>query len=244
MNKQEVVKKFLLTPIFRDYTNQIKFHNGIIGSGQNYDHEFDPDMSNIAIKFYKIIYDIDIINNDGSIIGSESEGIDTRIAGDTMCSFNTVANKFESAGNCKANRTPYPCWPLSLQRFRILYHCLANFWLLPLNEGRTLNGKYKVKDYMDKYLKQIKNNYTNYFKSYKTYINQFDSFETFSKKHFLIDSNYISNDKIVEFSDKDPEQIVAAMINFIEARADAISKSEYQDKLYNLYLEIRSKGIV
>lgn len=62
-------------------------------------------MSNLAIEFYKIIYDIDdiddILDESGNLLFGK------QFAGDTMCSFNTIANKVPEAGRSKKQRTDY-----------------------------------------------------------------------------------------------------------------------------------------
>lgn len=75
-NKQEELYKILLLPIKKQKMDSYKIEEKVIYSGTKYGTTFDPDMSNIAIKFYSVIYGIE----EEKLI-SKSEGF---IKGDTM----------------------------------------------------------------------------------------------------------------------------------------------------------------
>lgn len=118
-----------------------KRYNGIfrvnnkINTGQKYYSSADEDMSDFAIGFYNILYKESlnsnpILKNDGYLLNKE-------FAGDTMNSVNTIENITPGAGKTIKERTEEGKWPEYLQNYHDKYHCLANFWLLPMDVGRT-----------------------------------------------------------------------------------------------------------
>lgn len=242
MNKQETVCDFLITPI-SEY-RELRYVSNSIGTTQRYHSGFDPDMSDIAIEFYKIIYNIDeLLDENGYLL------FDKQLAGDTMCSFNTIANKVPKAGKSRKKRTSFDEWPEFLKDYHNLYHCLANFWLLPLWVGRSyprMPSEYRwgsktkrgIDDYMDCYLSFLKEgHYSEFIGQYVQYGKMYASFDEFCDKHYLTGKNcYIRNGEIFMYSHEDnSEEIVRSMTNLIKARAEQISKDEKVcDKLYDL----------
>ncbi|MDO4799577.1 MAG: hypothetical protein Q4A52_03550, partial [Bacillota bacterium] len=67
-----------------------------------------------------------------SLLDAQGYLVDKEFAGDTMCSFHTVANRTPGAGSSASRRTAPENWPQILREFYRSYHCLANFWLLPM----------------------------------------------------------------------------------------------------------------
>lgn len=136
--KQIKVKEILLIPIHVDknLNYEIFIHNGIIYSGQRYGKTKkyeDPDMSDIAVEFYEILYGIKILNENNGI---EFPGY----AGDTMNSYKSVA-KFALEDK--------------RQEWYLRYHCLANFWLYPYKKTRRESkypGRVSCNDSLDAYL--------------------------------------------------------------------------------------------
>ena len=252
--EQEVVKKILLTPIKPEKETEIKWVSEGIASSQRYYSVFDCDMSDLAIGFYRILYDKDIINKAGRLV-------DREFAGDTMCSFNTIANRVPGAGKTKNQRTSFEKWPAYLQDYSKSYHCLANFWLLPLQIGRKsakeYNGECKKKkwgrnsDYTDRFLLLLKQDFDSFMKEYSRYGECFSDFKSFAKEHFLSgEENYVSkamevnlfsiketSEGIVESNEK-PEIIIESMMNRIRARAEAIAQSEKCNELYKWMVEL------
>ncbi len=237
-DKENKVYKFLLTPI--KCSNIIILNKNGITSTQLYKSNFDPDMSDVAVKFYKILYGEDILDN-GKLKSKE-------FAGDTMCSFNTVANLVPEAGKSKKQRTEYEKWPDYLKDYYDFYHCLANFWLLPMWVGRsypTMPEQHKwasksaFGDYMDRFLTLLNNDdsYEKFIDQYKSYGGKFPSFEAFVKGHYICgEINFVSDKyEVIKYSDTDdPEKIVESMEEKIRARASAISKDSIVcDKLYD-----------
>lgn len=244
MNKQEIVYNFLLMPIKNTGKIMSCKANSIITT-QTYHCNYDPDMSDIAIAFYKIIYGIDKLIEDGKLTYNKE------LAGDTMCSFNTIANCIPEAGNSAKQRTPYINWPDYLKNYYDCYHCMANLWLLPLWIGRSYpkmeqqhrwasKSKNGINDYMDRFLLFLKNgNYPKFTNQYEIYGKNFPSFDDFCKKHYLMGPNcYVEPDgTITEYSqDGSPEKIIKRMADLIKARAELISKDQEKcDKLFLLW---------
>lgn len=125
--KQNDARKILLTPI--EFGEEISFENNRIFTKQTYSGSLDPDMSDLAVGFYGIIYGLKILTDSGKLLKKD-------FAGDTMCFFNTVANRIPEAGRLKKQRTSIENWPAYLQDY-YKYRCLANFWVLPMEVGRT-----------------------------------------------------------------------------------------------------------
>lgn len=242
--KKKIVIDFLQKPIIRG--DAMLLTDSRIVSSQTYYSSFDPDMSTIAIEFYKIIYELDSLIDENGLL------IDKQFAGDTMCSFNTIANMVQEAGRSAKTRTPYSEWPDFLKNYYNSYHCLANFWILPIWIGRSWikmpsehrwasKSKKGTDDYVDRYLSFMKDKqiYERFKIKYNEYGKKFDSYEKFTKNHFLKgDKNYIRDGEIYLFSNNKPENIVNDILELIEARAEAISESKYCDKLYDLYLSL------
>jgi hypothetical protein len=118
---------FLLAPIVKDdlviryddqrhviHSTNIMYHPG----------SWDPDMSDVAIQWYQQVLYPDLYHEDQLILG------------DTMHSFNTMANRIPGAGSSRLMRTSEAEWPEFLRRYYHHYHCLANFWVLPAAIGR------------------------------------------------------------------------------------------------------------
>lgn len=189
--KQKNIFRLLLCPI--NVSNRLETKFSVNGNVINSRHTFgtlDPDMSDIAIEFYSIIYKS--ILNDEPILKNDGTLVNDYYVGDTMNSFNTVA-RF-------ASKKKKEQWGNS-------YHCLANFWLLPSNIGRGSNKKGKSsggtftnpltvesfnkgkRDFMDRFLK-IEHQY---------------DLEKFAEGHF-INGIYVEKDSdtenyhVIEFS--------------------------------------------
>lgn len=154
--KDELVK-ILLTPIVCTERSkgipQIRRNDSIIESTQTYDGILDPDMSDFTTGFYEIIYKK--IINENHIVDNSGIIKDCCFAGDTMNSFNSIANITPGAGKSKNLRTPIDQWPCELKNYHRIYHSLANFWILPMCIGRR-SMKLNRYDSMDIFLKKVK----------------------------------------------------------------------------------------
>lgn len=252
--KQNIVKQFLLTPIFYNKKHsKDRIDKGFILTKSTYSYEcdghiylsnFDCDMSNVAIKFYSIIYEM----KENEILDKNGIPKTKEIVGDTMCSFKTAASDYLKKQTQSDIKKLYPYWPSFIQKFRIKYHCLANMWLLPEIFGRKSRKVVKGKssyDYMDRFLSEIIDDYNNIFSEYPQYKDKFNNFDEFVNKHFINgDNNYVSGRKIKHFSDDnlDKKIVIESMMKLIETRADAISKSKYCDQLYAFCTELIENG--
>lgn len=203
----------------------------IILSGQEYGNVPDEDMSDFSVGFYKKLYNIEM--NDSFI-------------GDTMNSFNAIS-KYASKEKKK--------------EWKAFYHCLANFWVLPLEIGRKA-GKYSkgrgagkvtdevinfnkgMRDYMDRFLMDLKSREDEYGNAFKDY---FEKFEDFRNQHY-IDEIYMDNQgEIIKFSIIDKkyvkvneeliDSIIDKMIDNIYKRAVNIAKSKKSDELLEYFKE-------
>ncbi len=256
VDKREIVRKFLCMPIVKSNKKGIIriTEDDKIETSQSYKSHFDPDMSDVAVEFYKILYGIDVLLKQEKPF---------EFAGDTICSFNTIANRVPGAGKSKEQRTEYNCWPDYLQKYCDFYHCLANFWILPSYIGRSYpkmpkeyrwvsktgpgDGR-KIEDYMDRFLLFIRkeDNYRKLKEQYPKYGGKFENYDRLIEKHYLVgENNFVFNDKITLFSEHEesPEKIVEGMISLIKGRAKAISESdEIMPKLYELYDRCINKG--
>lgn len=197
----------------------------------------DEDMSDFAIGFYEIIYES--IINAKSLIENDSL-TDAKFAGDTMNSFETIANLFPEAGNCKKRRTLPEAWPIELQQYKEQYHCLANFWILPIEIGRKIDKenilckgsyKYKIRDYVDRFLIQLEK--SNEGIKYMNY----DDFSMFAKVQFIYGSYVYSDGSIYNFSadESNPYLLIDKIMDRIKIRATAIANSDYAERLWNYF---------
>ena len=231
--KNEVIK-ILMTPIKVNSRNQgetiIEIKDNIICSTQTYEGPFDEDMSDFAVGFYEILYKS--LLKEKKIL-HEKKLVDSACAGDTMNSFNTIANRVPEAGKSRKQRTCKEEWPEYLSNFKDHYHCLANFWLLPMEIGRKSNHRYsktRCKDYMDRFLNKISKEFEKVMdrKKYK-------DFEEFKKLHFLEGSYIDAEDgKVLSFSNssKNPaEEVIESMNQKIYKRAEMIANSPVGEKL-------------
>ena len=254
MDKKKQVEEILLMPI-----NVIGYSgmNGVkikkAGKGiettqsyypyKNYPIGLDPDMSDFAIGFYEILYN-DFLSN--PILNGAETLFNNEFAGDTMNSFNTIANKVPEAGKSNKQRTKISEWPNYLQEYYYQYHCLANFWILPMVVGRKLDDEYckgycdwfssdgGMQDYMDRFLKTVNDSFSLYKKMYATYFGKIDTFEDFLNLHFLNDV-YVRDGRISFYSSLEPEEIVRTATDNIVRRAIAISNSEYMEELWKYF---------
>lgn len=254
MNKKEQVIKVLLTPInVTGYSGKdgvsIKKTENCIETTQtyypykSYDINIDPDMSDFAIGFYEIIYR-DIL--DFPMLNSSDTLSDVEFAGDTMNTFNTIANRVPGAGKSRKCRTPISEWPEYLQRYYFQYHCLANFWILPMIVGRKIDNKYckgyydkfasdgGIQDYMDRFIQKLEGSFDKYKESYVGYFNKIPSLDAFFTSHIL-NGSYVNNGEVLSFSNYEPIKFVSSATDMIEKRANAIGNSKYMDELWEYF---------
>ncbi|WEV43187.1 hypothetical protein OZX56_06485 [Lactobacillus sp. ESL0684] len=261
------VKTVLLMPIEAiTGKNQLFKHQNKIYSSQSYYSGPDQDMTDFAVEYYEIIYQ-NIIPNQ-HILRKPSDYLNAKFennsfAGDTINSFNWIANLTPEAGKNSTQRTAYNNWPKYLQNYFQEYHCLANFWLLPSKIGRGGKVKSKIElmcpksknschDYMDSYLEYIFENWAELsMKSTENeYFSQFTDWVDFVRQHFLYKIYTDENYHVVMYSkSKDPKFMVEHIMKMIALRADAIANSKFNEELYNYFVECgligkNSKGTI
>ncbi len=234
----------------RDFpTEEIFMHNGIIYSSQRYNSGPDPDMSDISVAFYEIIYNNTLHKESDSksfsVLREYKKGeklpngetaknpiydfTNPDVAGDTMNSYNSVA-KFASEDKRKE-------WYLS-------YHCLANFWLIPYSIGRT-SMKWSNYDSLDLFLNAIKKNdnrmMTHPYFNYKKFLCETGIFcyGKFLDTHYLTGyTTLVKKEKCNEQYKDNSDKIINQMIECIELRADNIVRNEeICNKLYDFFKE-------
>lgn len=180
-----------------------------------YEFKSDCDMSDFACGFYEIIYK-DILNGK-KVVDEKGNFTDKNFAGDTMTSISKLPELKEK------------------------YHCLANFWLLPMDIGRTAKNKWckvsednNVDDFMDRFLSLLKCEFKTYEELYESYFNKID-FNDFSEIHFLKNSYVDDTYDVNKFSDKIDSTTSDIVFQFMKKRATAISNSKYAEELWEYF---------
>lgn len=186
------------------------------GEPFRYPFTADCDMSDFACGFYEIIYAP--LLNGKKIVDEAGNFVDKEFAGDTM----TSASK--------------------LPGLRDNYHCLANFWLLPMEIGRTSKNdwtktskKYDVQDFMDRFLSLLKENFDEYKCKYSSYFENINTFECFVKTHYLDGSYVEEKDTVIQFSNNIDSSTSDRVFELIKCRAKNISESKYVNELWRYF---------
>lgn len=245
------VKEILLCPIIASkHFDGIRLFtdsegNKIILSGQKYGSIADEDMSDFAIGFYETVYQglipDKLLKEDGGLSNMQ-------FAGDTMNA------KVYCGKDVDANSS-----------WKSKYHCLANFWLLPVNVGRssaktpTDERKYSkskngINDFLDKFLKHYSDNYIEYAHTYGDYVNCMaqdrdedknskpTGIGAFYKNHCLLGS-FVENEndgyKITNFSCDNKKldiNICEDVWNLIKRRAGKLAE-ECGEQLYEYFFK-------
>ncbi len=189
-------------------------------------------MSDFAVGFYEILYQNLLDSN--HMLDKYGNLINFEFAGDTMNSFETTANRTPGAGKAKVLRTPESEWPEYLREYAHSYHCLANFWVLPMETGRSIQGKLnkarRALDYMDRYLLVLYDE-VKFDGEERFYHNCFQNWQDFLDTHFL-QSGYLEGDTIRIFSQGTAEEFIRGAIKAMEGRAKDIAKSKYAEPLW------------
>ena len=240
----EQVRKILLMPVecckdYKDGSIKINKEDEKIISSQMYYPQYikpdtgkpfrypnwnpDEDVSDFACGFYEIIYK-EILSGH-TIIDKFGNLSDKQYCGDTMTSVSKIPQLKDS------------------------YHCLANFWILPMNIGHTssftnenlkkwskTSDYYKTEDFMDRWLLLLKYQFAD-FKENFSYFNNFKNFEEFADIHFLRGSYVDDNYNIVEYSSnyRSKEDLCDTLLAFRGIRATAIATSDYSDALWKFF---------
>lgn len=233
--KAKKVYEVLLTPIICNKKNsKIIIQDGIIRSSQLYYGSADEDMSDFSIGFYKIIYKDLLSNSNGDILSEKGYPIDKEFMGDTMHSFNSLANIILNDASKKV-RSPIEKWPPELVEYYSRYHCLANFWIIPMRHGRK-SAKLSRYDSVDYYLTRVKEHLIN---DAEGYFEKFISWEHFLESHYI--SSYVLKKRpllMYETKNKNNCIIELKRINECwELRANELA-NKHTDELYKYFSNI------
>jgi len=229
--KEEQVYKILLTPIKCDKkVSKIYMKDNVIYTSQLYIRNPDEDMSDFSVGFYKIIYDNILKNNNGEILNKDGTYKNENYMGDTMHSFNSLANVI-LGDKSKKYRSPKEKWPEELVEYESKYHCLANFWVIPMRHGRR-SAKLNRYDSLDVYLSKV---HAGVIKNADEYFQKF-TYESFLEIHDL--SWYkISDNPLEKYKLKDKKGCIDEIQRIYDSwnkRANEIVK-KYKTELYDYF---------
>lgn len=254
--QKEDIIKIMMTPIeCTGYSNgnpSIKIENGVIKTTQTYypykewngekvDIPLDPDMSDFAIGFYEILYK-DILSE--KILASDDGLTNNQYAGDTMNSFNTIANRVTEAGKTTKCRKPEDQWPQWLIDYHHRYHCLANFWMVPLEVGRKLDNISFCKasydngicDYMDRFISFHRERFQGFKERYPDYYSNMKNYNDFENEHCLHRNFICECGHISKFSHiNDTKKMVSEIIRLIRKRAESIVDYDFAEQLLSYF---------
>lgn len=119
--------------------------------------------------------------------------------------------------------TPKGKWPKELIDYQSKYHCLANFWVIPMCHGRSITTHRRY-DSLDYYLNEVD---SQLIKNPDGYFQNFTTYETFLEIHGM--SGYETSDNPLEiYKSKDKKGCFdeIQLINcFWKKRASEIAKN-------------------
>ena len=212
-------------------------------------------MSDIAVEFYNIVYR-DILESKKIL---KEEGFykcaleNFAFAGHIMNSFNSIANNVPGAGQSAKRRTEKKKWREEfLQKYHSQYHCLANFWILPMSIGRT-DTKWNNYDSVDIFLNELKEDFS-VLKEYADYFERLKTYDNFCEKHFIVGCEPLPTDAVYEMYHKrlnnkpktetkfreDAKKLIEQAYNVMESRAESIASNDYVcEELYERFDELK-----
>ena len=129
---QKKIKEILLKEISSEKAEKVREEGKKIISPQTYYSTYDPDMCDLSVAFYEILYK-DILPGSGKILQKDTF-CDKAFAGDTMFTFRKLKKSLLIAH--KDNMAAIKRIEEGMERLEGSYHCLANFWLIPMMHGR------------------------------------------------------------------------------------------------------------
>lgn len=252
--KREQVYDVLLTPIICEKNEkEIRFRNGVIFSPQDYYGTPDEDMCRFAVDFYDILYK-SIIPEGGVLKNAYLRN--KEFAGDTMHSFKSVANLLIKAiYNDKLNME-IPGMPY-LEYYKVHYHCLANFWIIPMRHGRSspkrIKDGHETYDFSEFYIQDVGKNWKslkedseityvtrNSEQKYENYFNKFDSINSFCNTHFINNPRPADEYKSEDYKDE-PEELLDLALKSIRERARSIAfdtESDIPNELWDCFNDL------
>lgn len=152
--------------------------------------------------------------------GSKSGSLDSDVSDLAIQFYEVIYNKTPLLTNRNPTSNDFIGDTMNTIHKDINYHCLANFWLLPSDLGRTIKNfsKAKAADRMDFFLMDLKHNYSFYRNLYPIYFDHFKNFDNFCEQHFLDEAYFDKTNKnIISTMQKDK------VIDIIDQRAKTIS---------------------
>lgn len=196
-----------------------EYRNKETGELFRYNFKPDCDMSDFACGFYKIIYKSILSSN--SIVDNNGCMVNKQFAGDTMISVGQLSD------------------------LRDKYHCLANFWVIPMELGRQSNHKlsktsktYYILDYMERFLLLLRYKFDVFKNEFPDYFQQINAFNRMADIHFLRESYLDSRYNIKNYSDVIDNDSAKDLWTYIQNRAEMISKSEFGQDLWEYFKEV------
>lgn len=246
--ERDSVMDLLLKPIqcSKKYS-QIKLVDGVIQTPQRYYCDEDMDMSDFAVGFYEVLYGhlVQQFQIDG-LLDKKGRLHNPELAGDTMNSFNTLANIILGDEN-QHNRSDMHLWPEYLLTYYNRYHCLANFWLIPMRHGRR-SAKLNRFDSLDAYVSYVLSHYDilqhETSKNNPDNLNYFQCIEmkAFCKTHF-ISPPAPEKDYLKHYRNKSIDGcklLIDEAMCMMKHRADAIAQDdEAGNKLLQYFISLR-----
>ena len=130
----EIEEKNIVKRILLKRYKCVQMVDGEIRSPQKYYCTADCDMSDFAVGFYEIIYRDNLLNENKNILAEYGRFKNKELAGDTINSFNSLANVIlDETNKTRSNQDKGPDYLIEYEK---RYHCLANFWVIPMRHGR------------------------------------------------------------------------------------------------------------
>ncbi|WP_313132569.1 hypothetical protein [Anaerocolumna sp.] len=199
-------------------TYWVEYKNKNTGTPFRYNFQPDCDMSDFACGFYEIIYKEFL---DGKkVVDDNGCLVDNEFAGDTMTSVSRLPG------------------------LKNKYHCLANFWIIPMELGRKsihelskTSNRYCIKDFMDRFLLLLKFNLDDYKKIFPNYFSKIDIFSRMSDIHLINESYLDKQHNIMQYSDVINKDTEDYLWNCIKKRAEAISNSRFGPELWYYFAQ-------
>lgn len=233
--KEKMVYDILLTPIVCDKKiPEIIMKDGVIRSPQRYCRMKDADMSDLSIRFYEIVYKDILSDIGGEILNEAGYPVHEDFMGDTMHSFNPLANVILGDPS-KKHRSPIETWPVELVEYHSKYHCLANFWIIPMRHGRCA-AKLSKYDSVNYYLNTVKDKHIN---DKEGYFGKFKSMENFLASH-CISGHVCESNPLDMYNSKDKKRCINELTRiheFWKLRAQELV-NKYGDELYEYFHEL------
>lgn len=206
----------------------------MIYTGQKYYSLLDEDMSTLAVEFYDIVYGN--VLDEARVLADNGRLVDKNFAGDTINSFNSIANLVPNADKTVKEKIAQDKLEHLLVEYGSNYHSLANFWLVPMSLGRR-GKKWNYYDSVDIFLNIIKYNYDK-LRKFNSYFDKVGSYKSFCEIHYISSYEPASINEILQmYREGKAEELIKRAINFMNIRAEEIIADEVMcEKLYDYFV--------